>query len=180
MGRIEWTLRFARTRWQKTEPVTRGVHVSQDWLPAQCTLCNPITAWQGNISSSLQKSTGFQLSFDGIQIYITGIFDTPTLGKIFREDSCSKMVPQWRFFSLFHKAAMVVMWPEVVSELVSSRATGAAVWHWALKLVSSCATGDAGVLPCHWWCWCPPMPLVILYGTELWFKLKSSKLQKTT
>ena len=35
------------------------------------------------------------------------------------------------------------MWPEVVSELVSSRATGDAVWHWALRLVSSRATGDA-------------------------------------
>ena len=34
------------------------------------------------------------------------------------------------------KAAMVVMWPEVVSEAVSSCAIDAAVWHRASKLVS--------------------------------------------
>ena len=60
------------------------------------------------ISSSLWKSTEFQLSLDGIKIHITPRkvylikLGTSTLGKIFRADSCYKMVPQGRLFSLAH------------------------------------------------------------------------------
>ena len=62
---------------------------------------------KGKISSSLWKCTGFQLSLNGIKIYIMMKvylikLDTSTLGKIFRADSCSKMVPQGRLFSLAH------------------------------------------------------------------------------
>ena len=70
---------------------------------------------KSKISSSLWKSTGFPLSLDGIKIYIIPRkvylikLDMPTLGKIFREDSCYKMVPQGHSLPFSAKAAMVVM-----------------------------------------------------------------------
>ena len=68
------------------------------WLSS--SLLYSLYSGKSKISSSLWKSTGFQLSLDGIKIYIMMKkvylikLDTSTLGKIFREDSCSKMVPQ--------------------------------------------------------------------------------------
>ena len=99
-------------------------------------LSSSLYSGKDKISSSLWKSTGFQLSLDGITIYITPRkvylikLDTPTLGKIFRADSCYKMVPQGRLFSLSAKAAMVVMWslPACFTRFISHTAPFA-IWY---------------------------------------------------
>ena len=84
----------------------------------------------------ISASTGFQLSLDGIKIYIItrNVYliklDTPTLGKIFREDNCYKMVPQGDSLAFSTKAAMVVMWslPACFTRFIS-HTTPLAIWY---------------------------------------------------